>query len=286
MARNYSVITESVKICIVTDMEGLAGVSHWDQCYAVDDQAAPYVAGLHQLAADTNAAIAGCCDAGATEVVVWDGHGRNRQQAFTRVPLDPRASVQRLEHGYPLRLGGLDRTAAGAIMVGQHAMAGTLHGFLDHTQVPKEICRYRINGDEHGEMSQFALQAGAFGVPLLHVSGDEALCAEARRLFPWVATTPTKRGTGWASCELYPVAEVRARIRRDVAAAIAGRAAARPWSLPMPAEVSVEYAWSALADPIAAIPGVRRPHARTVAWTITDPRFIYNWPSPDWHPTP
>ncbi len=265
-------------------MEGLAGVSAWEQCYPADDDAPEYLAGLAALAADTNAAVAGCCDAGATEVVVWDGHGRNRQRAFTRVPLDPRATLRRLEPGQPLRLGGLDESVAGAVMVGQHAMAGTLHGFLDHTQVPKEICRYRINGEEHGEMSQFALHAGAFGVPLLHVSGDEALCAEARRLFPWVATTATKRGTGWATCELYPPADVRARIRRDVAAAIAQRAAARVWRLPMPAEVSVEYAWSGPADAIAAIPGVRRPHAHTVAWHITDPRFIYNWPSPDWHP--
>ena len=267
-------------------MEGLAGVSSWEQCYATADDAPDYLAGLNQLAGDTNATVAGCFDAGATEVVVWDGHGRNGQKAFTRVRLDPRASLQRLEHGYPIRLGGLDETVAGVVMVGQHAMAGTLHGFLDHTQVPKEICRYRINGDEHGEMSQFALHAGAFGVPLLHVSGDEALCAEARRLFPWVATTATKRGTGWATCELYPVADVRGRIRREVAAAIANRASARPWQLPMPAEVSVEYAWSALADTVAAIPGVRRPHARTVAWKISDPRFIYNWPSPDWHPAP
>ena len=265
-------------------MEGLAGVSSWEQCYATDDHDPRYLAGLGQLAADTNAAVAGCFDAGATDVRVWDGHGRNRQQAFTRVPLDPRASLRRLEPGVPIRLGGLDESVAGVVMVGQHAMAGTLIGFLDHTQVPKEICRYRINGEEHGEMSQFALHAGAFGVPLLHVSGDEALCAEARRLFPWVVTTATKHGTGWATCELYPVNDVRKNIRRDVAAAIANRAGARPWRVPMPAEVSVEYAWSALADTVAAIPGVRRPHARTVAWNITDPRFIYNWPSADWQP--
>ena len=265
-------------------MEGLAGVSSWEQCYATDDHDPRYLEGLGHLAADTNATVAGCFDAGTTEVMVWDGHGRNGQKAFTRVALDPRASVRRLEHGCPIRLGGLDSSVAGVVMVGQHAMAGTLHGFLDHTQVPKEICRYRINGEEHGEMSQFALHAGAFGVPLLHVSGDEALCAEARRLFPWVATTATKRGTGWATCEPYPLADVRGRIRRDVEAAISNRAGARPWRLAMPAEVSVEYAWSALADTVAAIPGVRRPHARTVAWKIADPRFIYNWPSPDWHP--
>ncbi len=273
-----------MKFCIVTDMEGLAGVNHWDQCYATDDHAPAYLHGLAQLAADTHATIAGCFDAGATEVVVWDGHGRNRQQAFTRVGLDPRATLRRILPGAPLVFEDLDASVAGVLMVGQHAMAGTLHGFLDHTQCPKEICRYLINGEEHGELSQFALYAGAFAVPLLHVSGDEALCAEARRLFPWVATTATKRGAGWAACELYPVDNVRAKIRRDVATAIHHRATARVWHRPMPAEIVVEYAWSELADRLAAVPGVHRRQARSVAWRIADPRFIYNWPSPDWHP--
>ena len=273
-----------MKIGIVTDMEGLAGVDDWEQCYAADDDHPAYRHGLTQLAADTNATVAGCFDAGATEVVVWDGHGRNRQAAFTRVALDPRATLRRLIPGAPLVLEGLDAGTAGVLMVGQHAMAGTLHGFLDHTQCPKEICRYLINGAEHGEMSQFALHAGAFGVPLLHVSGDEALCAEAQRLFPWVATTATKRGTGWATCELYPVDAVRAAIRRDVATAIRNRAGARPWTQPMPADVTVEYTWSEFADRLAAVPGVQRLHARAVAWKIPDPRYIYNWPGPVWAP--
>ncbi|MCB1104736.1 MAG: M55 family metallopeptidase [Cephaloticoccus sp.] len=273
-----------MRIGIMTDMEGLAGVDDWEQCYATDANDPRYLHGLAQLAADTNATVAGCFDAGATEVVVWDGHGRNGQRAFTRVTLDSRATLKKLIRGAPVKLDGLDETMAGVLMVGQHAMAGTLHGFLDHTQQPKVICRYRINGVEHGEMSQFALHCGAFGVPLLHVSGDEALCAETAHLFPWVKSTPTKRGTGWATCELPDPAEVRAAIRRDVAAAITGRPAARPWTQPAPISVSVEYAYSALADERAVIPGVRRPHARTVEWTIPDARFIYNWPAADWQP--
>lgn len=273
-----------MKVGIVTDMEGLAGVDAWEQCYAADDQDPAYLHGLRQLAADTNATVAGCVDAGATEVIVWDGHGRNRQQAFTRVALDPRATLRRLVAGTPIRLEGLDEKMAAVVMVGQHAMAGTINGFLDHTQCPKEICRYLINGEEHGEMSQFALQAGACGVPLVHVSGDEALCAEARRLFPWVRSTATKRGTGWETCELYAADAVRAHIRREVAAALAGRAAARPWRLPAPLEIAVEYDWTALADRFAGIEGVKRPHARMVSWPIRDPRFIYNWPSAEWAP--
>jgi D-amino peptidase len=273
-----------MKVAIMTDMEGLAGVDHWDQCYATDDEDSAYLHGLQQLAADTNAAVAGCFEAGAAEVVVWDGHGRNRQRAFTRVALDPRATLRRILPGAPLGFEGLDATVAGVLMVGQHAMAGTRHGFLDHTQCPKEICRYLINDEEHGEMSQLALHAGAWGVPLLHVAGDQALVNEARRLFPGVGTTVTKHGTGWATCELLDPATVRAQIRRDVVAALATRDRARPWTLPAPISVTVEYAWSELADRHDDIPGVTRPHARVCTWTIPDARFIYNWPGPDWHP--
>ena len=46
-----------MKFCIVTDMEGLAGVDHWEQCYAVDDAAPPYVHGLAQLAAEAPAPL-------------------------------------------------------------------------------------------------------------------------------------------------------------------------------------------------------------------------------------
>lgn len=273
-----------MKVCLFTDMEGLAGVDDWEQCYALDDADPAYAYGLTQLAADTNATIAGCFDAGATEVVVWDLHGRNGQKAFSRVSLDPRASIRRLIPGAPWQLDGLDRDTAGVLMVGQHAMAGTVGGFIDHTMTPKEICRYTLNGADAGEMSMFVLHAAHFGVPLLHVSGDEALCAEANRLFPWVATTPTKRGTGWATCELYPVAEVRARIRRDVAAALGRRPAARLWTLPDPVEVGIEYAWSGLADDMARNPGVRRTHARAVAWHLPDARYVFNWPGPQWQP--
>lgn len=273
-----------MKIGIMTDMEGLAGVDHWDQCYATDDNSPDYLHGLEQLSADTNATIAGCFEAGATEVVVWDGHGRNRQAAFTRVTLDPRAVHKKLIRGAPLRFEGLDEKMRGVLMVGQHAMAGTLNGFLDHSQCPKEICRYLINGVEHGEMSQFALFAGSYGVPLVHVSGDEALCAEAHRLFPWVRHTATKRGTGWATCKLYPVDEVRTKIRRDVAASLRQIGAAQTWGMPAPLKVTVEYAWSALADERAVVTGVQRLHARTVSWTAKGPRLIYSWPSADWQP--
>ena len=265
---------------ICTDMEGLAGIDHWDQCYGDGPEYHEY--GRAQLTADTNAAIAGCFEGGATEVRVLDGHGRNRNQGFTG-DLDPRAKRVWIS-GPPTRLEGLDQTVSVGLMVGQHARAGTLHGFLDHTQSPKLICRMTAGGLEIGELGQFALYCGAFGVPMAYLSGDEAACAEAVALLPHCVTTPTKRGTGWATCELYEPEAVRARIRADAARAVGEASRALAYPMQAPFEVTVEYAYSELADQRARWPGVRRPHARIVAWTQADPADIYTWPSAGWAP--
>ena len=264
-------------VLIFTDMEGLAGVDHWDQCYHPDDNAPEYLFGREQLTADTNAAIAGAFDAGATEVRVVDGHGRNRNQGFTEA-LDPRATRVWIAGRTPLRWEGLDESVHCVAMIGQHAMAGTINGFLDHTQIPKELCRFRVNGVEVGEMGQLALYAGALGVPLVYVSGDEACCAEAVRQFPHTRTTPTKRGTGWQTCTLYPTQEVRAKIQREIAEAVRTANRKDAFSLLAPLKITVEWAYSARADRLARAAGVVRVDARTVAWEISEPLDIFTWP--------
>lgn len=272
-------------VYIMTDMEGLAGIDHWDQCYDPDDHSPKYLYGRKQLTDEANAAIAGCFDAGATEVRICDGHGRNANKGFMRDRLDQRARIVGIT-AYPVRLQGMDDSVAAAMVIGQHAMAGTINGFLDHTQEPRDVCRYRINGKEHGELSQLAMYAGGYGVPIVHVSGDEACCDEAKRLFPHVGITATKRGTGWATCELYPPAEVRKRLRADVAASLQNRDKAIPWRPGSPITIECEWAWSQRVDDIANLPGVTRTHARCARWTITDPRDVYTWPNSQWSPDP
>lgn len=272
-------------VWICTDMEGLAGIDHWDQCYHPEDTHPAYLYGKEQLTAEVNAAVAGCFEGGATRVCVLDGHGRNRNQGLNREILDPRAEVIWVGQQTPLRWEALDESVHAVAMIGQHAMAGTINGFLDHTQNPKTLCRYKINGEEYGEMGQLALYAGGFGVPLVYVSGDVALCDEAHRQFPHVKSTPTKRGTGWASCELYPTEEVRLHIRHDIAESLQGVQKEWAWRLKAPIEITVEWAWSEHADRFAKVSGVKRLDARTVSWQISSPRDIYNWPSERWQPT-
>jgi D-amino peptidase len=273
-------------VFILTDMEGLSGVDRWDQCYHPDDNSPVYRDGREHLTADTNAAIAGAFDAGATEVRVLDGHGRNGNKGFLPEKFDPRAKRTWIAGRNPLRWEGIDETLAAGCMVGQHAMAGTINGYLDHTQNPKVITRFMINGVEHGEMSQFAAYLGGYGVPMAYTSGDEALCEETRRLFPHAGTTPTKRGTGWITCELYDPAKVRENIRRDIAASLKRVNKSMAWKLPgvAPIQIDAEFAWSEHADYLAKFPRVVRTHARAVRWWIDDAKDVYQFPNQAWTP--
>ncbi len=268
-----------MNVWIMTDMEGLAGVDDWEQCYAPADDDPRYRYGLRQLVADTRAAVEGALAAGAERVMVCDGHGRNGGLGFDRGGgLPPRAIPVGIRSQRPFRFEGLDASTDAVVMIGQHAMAGTIHGFLDHTQSPKRICRMQVNGVDIGEFAQLAIHAGAFGVPLVFASGDEALCAEAQRLIPGIATTATKRGTGWATCELYDSDAVRQGIRHTLAAALRARAVA-PLQLPIPGVMRLELAWSELADPYAALPEVRRVDGRTIEWPLRDARDIFMGPA-------
>ena len=76
--------------------------------------------------------------------------------------------------------------------VGAHAMAGTEKAFLDHTQSSTDWFEYCIAGNPQGEMAQQAYFLGAFGVPLVMMSGDAAACAEAKALVPNVAIACVK----------------------------------------------------------------------------------------------
>ena len=271
-------------VFILTDMEGVAGIDHWDQFADPDDNSAQYRYGKEQLTLDLNAAVEGAFDAGATKVRVLDGHGRNGNKGLLPGLLDPRAEKMWIASNPPLRWQGMDETVACAAVVGQHSMAGTINGFIDHTQMTKQITRLMIGGVEHGELSQWALYCGGCNVPLVFTSGDEALCDETRRLFPQARTVPTKKGTGWATCELYDTKRVRENIRREMAEAVRNRANVKPWKLPTPIEVRLEYAWSGPMDAMAKVPGVVRLSGREVRWQIEDPRDIYNYPNTEWHP--
>lgn len=258
-----------MKILICTDIEGVAGVTTFGVDTGVDGR--NYLNARRLLTEEVNAAVRGFLAAGATEIIVVDGHGPG---AIDFELLRPPA---KLLHGRPLapirqRFAELAPRIDAVAMVGQHAMAGVRDGNLNHTQNSATVESYRLNGQLIGETAQFALFYGALGKPLVFFSGDAAAVREAEALVPGLTTAAVKEGMG-RNCALSLTAPVaRELIERQAATAVARhrQTPLAPLAWPGPYRLEKRYFHTDVADAAADYPGSIRIDDRTVALESDD----------------
>jgi len=260
-----------MKIYVHTDLEGVSGI---DRGEMVSRDSEDYDLCRELLMGDLNAAIDGAFAGGASEVVVLDSHGGGGN--FILDKLDPRAQNDKR----PNRRwwGIMDETFDATYFIGAHAMAGTMNGFLDHTQSSLSWFNYSINGRRMGELAQWALVAGKWGVPLVMASGDEAACFEAHQFFHPCKTAAVKRGIGRQRAEALPLDQARRRIWQAAHDAIPIIKDARPFCPLKPMEIILEFMRSDYADNAMRGGKAERVDARTVRWVTDDPLELFPRP--------
>ncbi len=252
-----------MKIYIHTDLEGISGIDRSEQVPRSGDE---YRACCEKLMADLNAAVAGAFDGGADHVTVLDSHGGGGN--FILDLLDERAENDTRPN--KKWWGIMDGSYDGTFFIGAHAMAGTINGFLDHTQSSTTWFNYYINGRRVGELGQWATIAGAFEVPMLMVSGDVAACAEARAFFNPVETAAVKQGLGRNRADALPEEEAQALIREAARKAVALADEAKPFKPLLPMDIKLEVYRSDFGDNFAEKRGVERLDARTIRKVTSD----------------
>ena len=247
-----------MKIYISADMEGVAGVVHWDQ--TTPDQK-DYERCRRWMTAEVNAAIEGALEAGADGVLVNDSHHDMRNIWID--DLHPKAELISGSVKPLSMVQGAELRADAAFFVGYHARAGTVSGVLDHTYTGY-ITGVEINGTAAGETAINALVLGGYGTPVVLVTGDDRVAAEARALLGPIETVEVKSAiTRYAARSLHPE-EARRRIRAAAVRAVRRRAEIRPFVLPPPYSLTLRLAHSAMADYAASMPGAARTDGLTV----------------------
>ena len=257
-----------MKVYIATDMEGISLI--WKPEQVGSDQGAEYEYGRRQATADINAAVEAAFEAGATRVVVQDGHGPS---ALLWDQVDPRAEVERIPNGACLQ-PSLDESFDALLQVGRHAMAGTPMAFLDHTQSSAHWFSYKLNGVEYGEIAQEAFYAAAFGVPFVFCAGDRAACQEAARQFPGVVTAEVKHAVKRNAAHCLSGQVARARIREGVKAALANAGSIKPILLKKPITVELTLYRTDMIDDYMSRRTVERVDGRTIRTVVDDQRDI------------
>ena len=246
---------------VLTDIEGVAGVSRWEQAGRDGDSPAKQAA-MRLLTAEVNACVDGILDAEpSAEVVVWDGHGNG---AIVYEELHSRARL--IARGPIAAPYFLDRGFDALYFVGQHAMAGTLNAPLCHTYSSRTIERFLLNEVPMGEFGCRAAMAGELRVPAVFVSSDDKAVAEARALVPEVVGVAVKEGLGLELALHLSPAEARTRIREGAAEATRRASGIPPVPAVPPYRLEVRYLVGQ-SPPTRLPPNARLLDDRTVVYT-------------------
>jgi len=245
-----------MKILIAADMEGITGVTNWDQ---VTPGHPEYSRFRKLMTDDVNAAVRGVFAGGADDVVVADGHWNGSNILIEE--LDARA---RLNSGSPAPLGmlqGLGRDVAGVLFIGYHARQGSQEAVLDHTWSNTCVSNVWLNEMMAGEYTLNAALAGHFNVPVLMISGDQIVCAQAKEQIGDLATVVVKQATGHFSAECLPPEVSQKLIQKAAQRAVKKlikKTTPKPFVLKTPITVTVELNSSDMADKAMLMPGVTR----------------------------
>ncbi len=255
-----AVHAQKLKVFVSVDMEGITGLVSGDQ---VSRGSSDYQIARRWMTEEANAAVQGALDAGASEVIVNDSHGDMRNLILA--DLNPSAT---LITGSPKPLSmmqGIDATYDAVVFIGYHAREGTMDGVLDHTISGGTVAGIKINGIDMPELGINALVAGSFNVPVVFISGDKAVCEQAKSILgEGVVAVAVKEGIGKRAAKSMPLKKAQELIRQQVKLAIEKRKDIKPFKLDGPYRFEVRYIRSSQADNASVIPGVRRIDAKTL----------------------
>ncbi|MCL2774644.1 MAG: M55 family metallopeptidase [Oscillospiraceae bacterium] len=243
------------KIYIHTDLEGISGI---DKGEMIKPDSPEHRYCIERLMTDVNAAVDGAFLGGADHVTVLDSHGGGGN--FDLSLLDKRAEIDTKPN--KKWWGILDGSYSGSFFIGAHGMAGTLHGFLDHTQDSTRIYNYYVNGRKMGELAQWAMVCGHYDVPLIMMSGDTAAVSEAAQFFAGIETAAVKTGISRTRAKLVSNDEAVEKIRSAAKIAVEKTEKINPFKPLLPMEVKIEFTRADYCDYIENMPDVERLDAR------------------------
>jgi D-amino peptidase len=252
-------------VYVSADMEGVAGVVTGEQ---LGPPGFEYERFRGFMTGEVLAAIAGAREAGATEIVVSDSHGNGENLLVERLPAD--VTVVRSFPRPLVMMQGIDSTFSAVVFIGYHASTTSPAGVRAHTISSATLAAVALNGVPMPEAGINAAIAGRFGVPVAMVSGDDVAVEEVRRLLGDVEGAVVKRAISFhAAATLTPDA-AQALIRQKVRAALARRAAFRPYTVATPVRLDVTFKNYRPAELLAYLPGVQRTTAHAVRFTGAD----------------
>jgi D-amino peptidase len=255
-----------MRVLVSVDMEGISGVVDGED---VRPGHSEYERNRKLMTAEANAAVRGIFAVEpAAEVLVTEAHGPFRN--LLPEQLDRRASLLRGKPKPDGMMAGLADGADAAMFIGYHGKAGTPGSVLAHTIHGGVVADVRCNGRSLGEIGLNTALAAHRGVPVVLVSGDDTVAAEAAEVAPGIHAVVVKRAIGFSAAALLHPDEACDRIEHEVPKALADREAVRPLRFDGPVVAEVEVVRPHMTERALLLPGIERTDGCTVRYSAPD----------------
>ena len=253
------------KVYISVDMEGVAGVVTADQ---LSPGGFEYERFRRFMTDEAVAAVRGARAAGATEVVVSDSHGNGESLLIELFPKDVQVVRSWPRHGE--MMAGLDSTFAAALFVGYHASTTNPKGVRAHTISSAHFTRVGLNGTAVTEAELNAAYAGALGVPVVFISGDDAAIEEVTSRLGNLESVVTKRTLGFHAAESLTPAAACDKIYEGALSAVSHRNQRKPYVLQAPITLDISFKSYTSAEIVSYLRSVERTDAHSIRFVGRD----------------
>ncbi|MCI0487301.1 MAG: M55 family metallopeptidase [Blastocatellia bacterium] len=254
-----------MKIYISADMEGTVGAVTGDQ---LGPSGFEYNRFREFMTAEVNAAIEAAFEAGATEIVVSDSHGNGENLLIEKLPKNIT-----LVRSWPrplMMMQGIDETFDGAIFIGYHTGTTNPEGVRAHTISSARLADVRLNGASMPEAGINAAIAGHFNVPIIMISGDDAVVKEVSALLGDIEGAVVKWAYGFHSARTLMPEAAYDLIRQKVKRAIGRIKDFKPYKLKTPVQLDVRFKNYRPSEVLSYLSIVERTDSHSIRFTGKD----------------
>lgn len=265
LAQTSTDSAKKLKVYISVDMEGVAGVVTADQ---LGPNGFEYERFRHFMTNETLAAIRAAKEAGAGEIVVSDSHGNGENLLIEEFPKDVQIVRAWPRHGG--MMAGLDSSFNAAMFIGYHASTTNPKGVRAHTFSSAHYARVTLNGNAVTEGEYNAAYAGAKGVPVIFVSGDDAATEEIKSRLGTIETVETKKTLGFHSAETLTPAASCDKIYAGVKAALSRLHDFKPYVIKTPVTLEITFKNYTPAELLSYLRSVQRVDSHTIRFVGKD----------------
>lgn len=253
-----------MKLLISVDIEGVAGFSH-------PQDGMPggpfYGEARGWMTGEALAACEAAKAAGASDILLSDGHGLGRNLILDKLP-DYVQAITSWPRPLLIASGCEEEGVAGAAFIGHHCGSQDEKGMMSHSIHGAHFFHITIDGQPLSETLLHAAVMGEHGVPVIMVSGDQAYCDHAQSILGDIEAVPVKWGYGNQSARSLSPARSREVIAEGITRAITKLDQAKLFTLPMPAEIEVTMLRGVMAELYDYLPFAKRTQGNKVVFTV------------------